>query len=84
MGVNQPNKRVANQAGKKGKPARKAGASIQSTTCASKPAHAKTIAHGPFKNLPLFCGAQKRAASAADQQVHALKQLHRLILLEHR
>jgi len=40
MGVDQPNKRVADQAGKKGKPARKAGANIQSTAGASKPAHA--------------------------------------------
>ena len=38
MGVDQPNKRAADQAVKKGKPARKAG--IQSTAGASKPAHA--------------------------------------------
>ncbi len=39
MGVNQPNKRGADQAGKKGKPARKA-AVMQSTASASKPADA--------------------------------------------
>ncbi len=40
MGVDQPNKRAADQAGKKGKPARKAIASIQCTAGASKPADA--------------------------------------------
>ena len=40
MGVDQPNKRGADQAGKKGKPARKAAASIQSTANAGKPADA--------------------------------------------
>ena len=36
---------------------------------------------GPFTDLPLFCGAQKRAFSAFAQQVHTLKQLHQLMLL---
>ena len=40
MGVDQPNKSGADQAGKKGKPARKAAASIQSTAGASKPTDA--------------------------------------------
>ncbi len=40
MGLDQPNKRAADQAGKKGKPARKAAASIQSTAGANKPADA--------------------------------------------
>ena len=34
---------------------------------------AKTDGHGPFTDVPLFCGAQKRAASANAQQVHTLK-----------
>ncbi len=40
-------------------------------------APAKT--NGPFTDLPLFCGAQKRAASANAQQVHTLKQWHQFM-----
>ncbi len=42
-------------------------------------APAKTVAHGPLTDLPLFCGAQKRAAFAFAQQVHTLKLSHQLI-----
>ena len=51
MGVDQPNKRAAEQAGKKGKPARKAAANTKSTACASKPAHA--AATSSSTSLPL-------------------------------
>ncbi len=44
-------------------------------------APAKPVAKGPFTNVPLFCGAQKRAASAFAQQLHTSKQLHQLMLL---
>ena len=54
MGVDQPNKRAADQAGKKGKPARKAGANIQSTPGASMPAHATApINSSSSSSLPL-------------------------------
>ena len=35
----------------------------------------RTVGREPFTDLPLFCGAQKRAASAIAAQVHTLKQL---------
>ncbi len=61
------------------------GTIADSSTAASlgpaSAAAARTVGHGPFTDLPLFCGAQKRAASAFAQQVHTLKQLHQLILL---
>ena len=44
-------------------------------------APAKTVGHGQFTDLPLFCGAHKRAFSAFAQQVRTLKQLHQLMLL---
>ncbi|DBA88600.1 TPA: hypothetical protein ACH3X1_004247 [Trebouxia sp. C0004] len=53
MGVDQPNKRAADQTGKKGKPARKAGADIQRTAGASKPAHAMAPSSSSSSSLPL-------------------------------
>ncbi len=53
MGVDQPNKRAADQAGKKGKPARKAAASIQSTAGASKPADAAAPSSSSSSSLLL-------------------------------
>ena len=56
MGVDQPNKRVADEAGKKGKPARKAAASIQSTVGPSKPtdatAHSSSSSILPAQEMP--------------------------------
>ena len=39
-------------------------------------AAARTAGHGPVAVLPLFSGAQKRAASVIAQQVGTLKQWH--------
>ena len=62
-----------------------AGATAASSAAAglmpASAAPAKTVGHGPFTDLLLFCGAQKRAFSAFAQQVHTLKQLHQLMLL---
>ncbi len=61
-----------------------AGAIAASSTAGLMPASAapaKTVRHGPFTDLPLFCGAQKRAAFAFAQQVHTLKQLHQLMFV---
>ncbi|KAL0018833.1 hypothetical protein WJX77_008429 [Trebouxia sp. C0004] len=63
MGVGQPNKRAADQTGKKGKPARMAGANIQRTPGASKPAHAMAPSSSS-SSLPLKGGGQSGAAPA--------------------
>ncbi|DBA84279.1 TPA: hypothetical protein ACH3X2_006336 [Trebouxia sp. C0005] len=63
MGVHRPNNRAAAQAGKKGKSARKAAASIKSTAHASKPAHA--MAPSSSSSLPLQGGGQSGAAQQA-------------------
>ncbi len=52
MGVDQPNKRAADQAGNKGKPARKAGASNQSTAGPSKPIDATAPSSSSSSILP--------------------------------
>ncbi|KAL0055191.1 hypothetical protein WJX82_008551 [Trebouxia sp. C0006] len=70
MGVDQPNKRVADEAGKKGKPARKAAASIQSTVGPSKPtdatAHSSSSSSSilPAQEMPHGGGGQSGAAPA--------------------
>ncbi len=65
-------------------PAQTPGGAIAASSAAAglMPASAtaaKTDGHGPFTDLPLFCGAQKRAASAKAQQVHTLKQWHQFM-----
>ncbi len=40
---------------------------------------APAVTNGPFTDLPLFCGAQKRAASANAEQVYTLKQWHQFV-----
>ncbi|KAL0027993.1 hypothetical protein WJX79_009296 [Trebouxia sp. C0005] len=64
MGVDQPNKRAAAQAGRKGKPARKAAASIKSTARSSKPAQAMAPSSSSSSSLPLQGGGQSDGAPA--------------------
>jgi len=83
MGVDHPNKRAAEQAGKKGKPARRAGANIKSTAGASKPAHAaatssEACVHGstgmqgpPPSQPPQQVTSQGQHHAALSQPAHA-------------
>jgi len=83
MGVDHPNKRAAEQAGKKGKPARRAGANIKSTAGASEPAHAaatssEACVHGstgmqgpPPSQPPQQVTSQGQHHAALSQPAHA-------------
>ena len=60
-------------------PAQTPAGAIAASSAAAGPmpaSAAPAVTNGPFTDLPLFCGAQKRAASANAQQVHTLKQWH--------
>ena len=57
-------------------PAQTPAGAIAASSAAAGPmpaSAAPAVTNGPFTDLPLFCGAQKRAASANAQQVHTLK-----------
>ncbi len=60
-----------------------AGAIVASSAAAAvmppSAAPAMAVGHGPSTDVPLFCGAQKRAAFAFAQQVHTLKQSQQLM-----
>ncbi len=72
MGVDQPNKRAAEQAGKKGKPARKAAANTKSTACASKPAHAAATSSSTSLPLHVMPHVFSFATYAVPVPVHML------------